>query len=279
MSSGNSQRPPRVASVSATVQILRLLSSEIHPLGVNGIAKRLDLTPSACFNILKTLVNEHFVEFDEGSKTYSLGKGIVAIARRALDPWAAFEAIRGGAERLADERGLTVGLWRMVRDERLVLVGYAVGETGLRIHMTVGQRLPLLMGAAGRCIAASEAFSDAEFRRHFAQLRWQNPVTLERYCEEVEEARRVGWSIDTGNFIRGVTTLATPIRDPAGKVRFCLTATMFTGQYDTEAMPMIADEMLAISASASQRLHSPVSGFIANIRIAADPGSQVSPDL
>ena len=89
---------PRVGSVTSTIAILRLLATVDQPIGVNAIARRLELTPSSCFNILKTLVEEDFVNCDPETKAYSLGGGVIAIARRALDPAEAFELVRARAE-------------------------------------------------------------------------------------------------------------------------------------------------------------------------------------
>lgn len=248
------KRSPRVGSVAATIAILRLLASVDQPLGVNAIARRLELTPSSCFNILKTLVDEDFVNFDAATKAYSLGGGVIAIARRALDPASAFELVRSRAEDFAERRSVTVGLWRVIRRQRIMLVGYAAGATSMRIHLTVGQRLPLLMGAVGRCIAAVEHLDDATLERHFAELRWQDPLPLAEYRAEVEETRRNGWGLDQGHFIRGVTTMAVPVINAAGTVSNCISATMFTGQYPPKAFPEIAAELKDMADWAAHRL-------------------------
>src|SRR3546814_1822672 len=61
-----------VAAVVNAVTILRHLAA--HPgQGVNAIARATGLSPSTCFGILKTLVDEHFVELDPDSKFYRLG--------------------------------------------------------------------------------------------------------------------------------------------------------------------------------------------------------------
>lgn len=174
-----SSPPSRIGTVASTIAILRLLASEQQPLGVNAIARRLSLTPSSCFNILKTLCAEQILEFDEDGKTYLLASGMIGIARRALDPDGAFELIRSRVEMLAEGWSLTAGLWRNVGRRRIMLVGYAVGSVTMRIHLTVGQRLPLLIGATGRCIAAYENWSRAAIEAEYATLdsRFRVPQT------------------------------------------------------------------------------------------------------
>lgn len=238
---------PRVGTVASTIAIIRLLANERQPLGVNAIARRLSLTPSSCFNILKTLCAEEVLEFDDSNKTYLLASGMIGIARRALDPTGAFELIRSRIEMLAETWSLTVGLWRTVGRRRIMLVGYAVGSVTMRIHLTVGQRLPLLIGATGRCIAAHEAWPRAEIESGYAALEWQRPLTLETYLSEVEDAKTHGWGIDEGWFVRGATTIAAPIINEAGQVEYCVSATMFNAQHSPDRYAVLGQELMDIA--------------------------------
>jgi DNA-binding IclR family transcriptional regulator len=247
------KRIPRIGTVAAAVAILRLLASERRGLGVNAVARQLSLTPSSCFNILKTLTCEQVTDFDPETKLYTLGAGAIAIARHALDPEASFDLIRNRAEALAAARSLTIGLWR-VSNERITLAGYVAGSKTMRIHLSVGQRLPMLMGAIGRCVAANSDMTPKQIAQRFPELRWEEAPSLADYLRQVEDARRRQWGIDRGNFIRGATTLATPIFHKDGTIRYGLTATMFSGQYEDKDMSEIAADMIQIARWASSKL-------------------------
>src|SRR5690606_30563119 len=199
-------REPSVGSVSHAAAILRRLAELSEPEGVNAISRAVGVSPSSCFNILKTLAREELVDFDETTKRYALGSGLVTLARRALDPGQAFAVARPALERLADRHGVTVALWRLTR-ERLVLLGFADSDLATRIHMTVGQRLPMLVGAGGRCVAARLELPAEVLAQEFPKLRWQEPPTLAAYVASVAQARENGWSLDDGSFLRGVTTI------------------------------------------------------------------------
>jgi DNA-binding IclR family transcriptional regulator len=247
----NGRNEPRIGTVASTIAILRLLASASAPLGVNAIARSLSLSPSSCFNILKTLVSENIVDFDPNTKLYTLGAGLVSIARNALDPDAAYEIVRSRLEALAETWGMTAGLWR-AHSERILLVGYVAGARMMRIQMTVGQRLPKLIGSVGRCMAASMDLDRAELARRFAELRWESPPTFDEYYEQVQEARRQGWSIDRGQFVRGATTIAVPLQREDGHLKYCLVSTMFTGQHDDDKVPLIVKELQQIARWASR---------------------------
>src|SRR5690606_16148481 len=133
-----------------------------------------------------------------------------------------FALIRSRLEETAQAYSIAIGLWRMLPRDRMVLSGFAEGSNQMRIHMPVGQRLPILVGAVGRAVAAHLDLSTEELRKGFDALRWQGPLTFEEYVEQVERAKRLGYGFDKGNFAPGVNTVAVVIVDHAGIVRYGL---------------------------------------------------------
>lgn len=245
--------PSKVGSVAQAIAVLRYLAAASNPRGVNTIARDLKISPSSCFNLLKTLVAEDFVDFDPTAKTYTLGIGPVALARRALDPESAFSLLRPELERLADRHNVAVSLWRLTRKERFVLLGFADNEMATRIHLTVGQRLPMLGGANGRCAAAYCGLSQDEIARQFAALRWQQPMTLQTFLAESALTRSRGWAMDDGVFLPGVTTVSAPVLDDADKLIFCMSAIMFHGQHTAEKLTEIGND-LVMAAKRAEKL-------------------------
>lgn len=234
--------------------MLRLLAAPGQAFGVNRIARELSIAPSSCFKILKQLVAEGYVDFDDESKCYSLGNNAVLIARQALDPRNAFTVVRSRFERVAREFSMAMGLWRVVCGERIMLAGFVEGESNVRIHMSVGQRLPLLMGGVGRAIAARLDLSRPELCREFHKLRWEGAISFDEYADQVAEARRLGYALDRGNFSPGVRTIAVAIVDHAGAPRYGISGIMFDGGRADANMDRIARELLDIGAWAAERL-------------------------
>ena len=151
-----------VGSVVHALAILRYIALTREPAGVTAIARAIGINPSSCFNILRTLVAEEFVERDDETKTYMLGVAPLDLARSVIDENGAFSYLRADMQRLADTFSVTTTLWRMTRSERWVLVGLTESLALARIHMTIGQRLPLYGGAMGRCLAAHRRAPQSE---------------------------------------------------------------------------------------------------------------------
>jgi DNA-binding IclR family transcriptional regulator len=241
------KRGPKAGSVVYAIALLRLLSTRGQPMGVNAIARELSLPPSSCFKILKSLLIEGFVEFDTQTKSYSLGSGAIAVARRALDSNRAFSAVRPLLEELAHDYSIAVGLWRLVRNSRMMLIGFVEGRSPMHIHMSIGQRVPRLVGAMGRAVAAHLDLSEDELRREFEILKWQKPLPFADYSAQVEYAKRAGYGIDEGNFAAGVSTAAVAVKDDNGMIRYGISGIMFSGQHTFETLTLIAQRLVAIS--------------------------------
>ncbi|MET0375255.1 MAG: IclR family transcriptional regulator C-terminal domain-containing protein [Rhizorhabdus sp.] len=252
------EAPPAAAAkpsvVATTVAILRLLASTDRPLGVNAIARELALAPSSCFKILKHLQAEEFVDFDPTTKAYSLGSGAIGLARHALDPLKAFSTVRPRLEQTAKSYSMAIGFWRRIRGARIVLAGFVEGDSLMRIHMSVGQRLPMLMGAVGRAIAGKLCIPEQDLREEFSRLRWQAPLTFEEYFAQVCEAREQGFAVDRDNFATGVTTVAVAIRDANGAVSYGLSGILFSGQHAADSIARVGQDLIGLADWASSRL-------------------------
>jgi DNA-binding IclR family transcriptional regulator len=221
---GGALEAPKKNMVSAAISVMRLLARSDRPIGVNALARELDMAPSTCFKVLSLLRQEECVDIDEETKTYSLGAGAIMIARSALDPSGAFSVVSSRLEHMAEELALAIGLWRIVPGEKMILIGYVDAPGDVRVQLRVGQRLPMFTGALGRAIAAQMNLAPRDLEREFAAVRWDNPPTFAEYLDGVEKARRDGYAYDLGNFAPALTTVAAIIDDGTGRPHYGLSA-------------------------------------------------------
>ncbi|MDZ4373803.1 MAG: IclR family transcriptional regulator [Phenylobacterium sp.] len=244
-----------VGSVVQALAILRYIARNREPEGVTAIARAIGISPSSCFNILRTLVAENFVERDDETKTYMLGVAPLDLARGVIDENGAFSYLRADMQRLADTFSVTTTLWRMTRSERWVLVGLTESLALARIHMTIGQRLPPYGGAMGRCLAAHRRAPQSELLSRFRSVRWYRPPTVEEYLTQVEETRERGWGLDQNQFNQFFSSIAAPVIDHDSRVRFCVTQTMFDGQHSPVEIQDLGEATLKVADHASRNLY------------------------
>lgn len=232
-----------VGALASGLSILRYLSAVPAPVGVSRIARDLSLNSSTCFNLLKTLVHERLVIFDDSAKTYSIGLGLVELAKGALEQASYVRMVHPHLEEIAMRHRTTVTLWQRSSDERVVLVDRADNAAAMRVHMSIGQRLPMYIAALGRSMAAHAGLSPAELRSRFSNLRWENAPSFETYLAEVEEARRTGYAVDIDRYVRGVTTVSAAIVDAQQQPVMAISAVGFSGQFDKTAIEALGADL------------------------------------
>lgn len=231
------------------------LATTSQPNGVNAIARALSIAPSSCFRILKQLQAAGFAEFDENTKCYSLGCGAAVLARRALDPNNAFVMLRPQLEQFAETHNVAIGFWRLLPRRRMVLAGFVEGHSLMRIQMTLGQRLPMLVGAVGRAFAAELCVPENELKADFERLRWQQPLQFEEYRAQVLEYGLKGYAVDRDNFAHGVTTVAVVLRDAQSMVHYGLSAIMFSSSQTEEKVAVVGEALTQLVNWAISRIH------------------------
>lgn len=199
--------------------VLRYLAGTSVPLGVTRIARDLDLHSSTCFNLLKTLVHERLVNFDDSGM------------------------LRPPLEAVAARRRVIATLWHRMPGERVLLVDRADNESAVRVHMSIGQRLPMYIAALGRCMAVHSGLSAAELRLRVSELRWDASPSFEQYLAEVDEARRLGYAVDRSQYVKGVTTASAAILDSAGRPIMAISAVGFAAQLDAQAIQSLGEDL------------------------------------
>ncbi|HJM91488.1 MAG: IclR family transcriptional regulator [Alphaproteobacteria bacterium] len=235
-----------VTAVSRAATILRYLGRSQEPLGVSRIARDLELIPSTALNILRTLVHEDLVVFEPNTKRYSLGIGILGIARDMLGGSDFVQAMQSHLENIAATFDVAAIAVELDSHEHMVVVALARPRLNLSIHVNIGSQFPALISATGRCVAAQRGWDRQRLARSFEALRWQNPPAFETWLDEIEAARRDGYAIDDGNYIRGIVIIAAPISQSAGAPSRAVVAVGLAAQLDDGQRQALARRLRAV---------------------------------
>lgn len=259
---GDAAAPPGklVGALSAGLAVLRYLNETGARVGVSRIARDLGLNPSTCFNLLRTLVHEGLVTFDVDAKTYALGLGVVELAKGALDQASFARLMRPHLEAIAARHGVTATLWQRSGKDRVVLVDRCEAESAVRLHMQIGQRLPMYLAALGRCMAAHAGLGKAALKRAFKALRWEVPPSFEAYWNSVEAARVRGYAVDVGNYVKGVTTVSAVVRDGDGAALIALSAAGFSARLTPARVTALGKDLRDRAAAVERALSGGVIG-------------------
>lgn len=208
-------RTRAVPAVSRAIAIVRFLGKAKEPMGVNAIAQALDLIPSTCLHILRTLVQERLIAVDAETKRYRLGMGMLTLARSAREANAFPSAVQPGLDRLSSKWGVTAIGVDVTDYDQMVVVSLSRSNLPFRLHVDVGSVFPALLSATGRLVAAFGGQPMVELKRRYQKLRWDKPLDFDAWCKEVAFARKHQYSIDRNTYIAGLNIIAVPVLDDA----------------------------------------------------------------
>lgn len=211
-------------------------------MGVKAIGQRLGLVPSTCLHILRVLVQEQLLHVD-ANKRYSLGVGLVALARTAIDRNTFASVAQPTLDELASEWQVTAIGVEVVALDHLAVVALARAQVPFSLHVDVGSRFPALISATGRLVAAYSDCPWSEIEHSFKKLRWQNAPDVKTWRAEVEAVQRKGFSVDSGNYISGITIIAVPLIDANNRLHHAIVAAGMTSQLKGTRCTALAKQM------------------------------------
>lgn len=233
-----------VPAVTRAVAILRRLGQSNEPMGVNQLARDLKLVPSTCLHILRVLQDEGLVGFDPEAKRYSIGLGILAIARAAIQRNSFPTLIQPYLTDLSQRFAVTCLATEMMGPKHMVVVALSQSSLPFRLQVDLGSRFPALISATGRCFAAFNSADPSKLESEFKKLSWDHPPAFQTWLAEVEEARAQGYAVDKGTYISGVTVVAVPFFDGHQFMNRSLVAIGIAERIEAEGLSNLTHSLL-----------------------------------
>jgi DNA-binding IclR family transcriptional regulator len=246
----------RVPAVARAVAILRKLGASPEPLGVNRLARELDLVPSTCLHILRALAEEGLVAVDPATKRYAIGIGILPIAHSALVQNSFAKVIEPGLTELAESFGGTALATQLRQPDHMIVIALSRAGQPFRLQVDLGSRFPALISATGRCHAAHNLrhLASRELKVRFQQLKWDNRPTFAAWKREVDAVGELGYAVDKGDYINGVTIVAVPYLDASRQMTHSLVAIDISERIEAIGVEAVAEHLLKLRDAAGRLL-------------------------
>ena len=233
----------RVNAIANGYLILKSLATQSEEQGVTEIANATRISPSSCFNILRTLVDLDLAAFDEKTKRYSLGLGIFELARNGLSHDSVLAAAQPMLITLAQRHNATLSLWDIVNETEAVLIAMGENSAAARVSLQIGSRQPLGAGATGRANLSMHQENIPWMKAKFAEVTWQGPITFDEYLSDIHQAQELGYAIDRDRFNLGISTVAAAFDERKTGRRYCLTAVLLSGAHDDDSIHVVGCDL------------------------------------
>ena len=204
-----------IQSVAHSLDVLEQFFGDVDELGVTELSKRLKLHKNNVFRLLATLEARGYIEQNRSTENYRLGIKCLHLGRRYIHHMGLVRQARPILADIAKKCRESAFVAIARRDGVVPLEAAEPEDRAVRITSPIGQTLPLHCTAIGK---AHLAFDPEE------QLRSMLPEQLSRYTshtivdrsallEQLHSVVREGYSVDSGEFLEDVASVAVPIRD------------------------------------------------------------------
>lgn len=201
-------------SVKKAFQILRLIANSERGLGINELARSLGISKSTIHGITAALEEIGVLTRNPLNKRYNLGYVILELSKRGLSRMPLREIARRHMDELMETTGETVFLG-ILDNNHILILDSVESNKELKITSPSGTKIPPDAGGVGRLFFAHMEENKA---LHYLTTRGLTRYTehtttdINRYLEELKEAKKRGYTIDREEYLRGVRAVAALIK-------------------------------------------------------------------
>ena len=259
-------RRQRVQAAATGVGVLKGLADLDGRASLSALATHLGEAPAKLHRYLGSLVDAGLVVQDSATQHYALGAEAIRIGLAAMRQVDAVRLAEPALARLRTALGLTAFVAVMGNRGPTVL---RLDEPGLPVTVNVrpGSVLSLLWSATGRVFLAMRAAHGQPDTRLAAEAQadWAAatpaqraelpaPADIESLCEDV---RQRGLATVHDSYLRGISAVAAPLLDHAGRTAAVITVLGASGAFDAQtdgpAARLLHAEAAGLSAAMGWR--------------------------
>jgi DNA-binding IclR family transcriptional regulator len=225
-----------VQTAMRAIDILEAFEPNRHGMSLSEISERVGLSVPTAHRLVKALLSRDLLVMEKSTKLYSLGAGVMQLARVMMERDDLSEMSRPGLERLRTATDETVSLQRLVGSERVV-IAELVSAQRIRTASIVGTRYPLVAGGAGKAILAF--LPQGTIDRIIAEQDGGDHLAM-----ELATIRQRGYALSAGEVVVGAASLAVPVFDSSLSVTGAINITGPLNRFSLETAEAFAPPAL-----------------------------------
>ena len=238
--------PRGVQTALRAISILEAFSTSRPSLTLSEIAESVDLAVPTTHRLLKALQSRDLVVMNAETREYSLGHGVMQLARIIMQRDELAGIAYPTLERIRRETSETVSLQRLVGERRVAVTEF-VSPHPIRMSSGVGTPYSLVRGAAGKAILAF--LPKREVDRLVAGS--TDPAALNA---ELKVIRDRGVATSFGEVIAGASSLAAPVINSLGEVVASINVTGPSDRFTPDRVEATVPLLQQVSADVTRQL-------------------------
>jgi DNA-binding IclR family transcriptional regulator len=250
------EKKPRrgIQSVEIAFRILSVMQTSQQAMALKDIAPLAGLTTSAANNYLVSLVRIGLAAADERPGHYRLGPAALTLGVSAIQQIDGFEIVRREVTNLRDATRRSAAVTTWTDDGPLSLFKQDGDQRGAFEFRT--GLIPMLGSAAGKIYAAR---LPPNLTSHLIEQEWSavfrgKPDAARFRDDAVRELKRKGYTTIATSDFDGYVSIAAPVLDWNGDIRFTLSLAGTRASMKIEPSSDQVKTLLASASSATQAL-------------------------
>lgn len=210
--------PPKYAvrSLERAIRLLDCFAEDEPFLALKDVASRADLDKATARRLLMTLRRNGLIEQDPHTQHYSLGLGLLRLARAVHRPQSLEELAAPVLKALARETRTTCFL-SVQQNRRALCIGRYFSNSPIKVMWwSVGTERKMNCGSAPRMLLAH---APADVQRavlagDMERYTEQSPLDPEALAVRLAEIRKRGWEVAVDDVHPGLAAAAVPVTGP-----------------------------------------------------------------
>ena len=217
-------------TVSKALRVLEAAAQEGRAVRFVELQNALPYPKSTLHRMLRTLVAENMLEFDEEQHTYRPGLRLVRLAHAAWADASLATTARDALDWLAEGLRETVHLG-VLDNAQVLYVDKRTGDYRMSLYASVGKVGPAYCTGIGKAMLSALSGNDLEnalSRQAFHRYTPQTITDAARLRADLKTCRERGYSLDLEEHEPGVICIAVPIVSGSGDLLGGLSMTNHT---------------------------------------------------
>jgi len=226
-----------IQSVEVGFALLEVLSQAPGPLMLRDLAAAAGMSAAKAHRYLVSFQRLQLVVQDAGTTRYDLGPASLKLGLASLSRLDAVKLARERVAPLVEEIGHTLAL-AVWGNHGPTIVHWEESPQAVTVNLRLGDVMPLLTSATGRCFAAylsKDAITPLlkdEIARAQKQGRTDIPASLAEARAMLDEVRQRGAARVVDTLLPGIVGFCAPVFDSDGHIALGIVALGPTGTFD-----------------------------------------------
>lgn len=207
-----------VPAVRHTIAIFEFLKDRGNePASMTEIAHALDMNPSTCFNILKTLEGSDLLHFDADSKHYELGTGLSDLGAAVSEEGSVLTTARMKALEFVRRYKLIMLICQKAEDDSFMVIDKMRGRPDPKRVAPLGGKVPPNGAVLAKSYYAYQPEEVVDQMLELHGLPSRTPLsitTVTNFKDELAEVKERGYSTSIGEYEVDYNAVGAAILSP-----------------------------------------------------------------